>query len=346
MGSISTGDDLPKSNQSLEAGVRQMTAQPASDALDRRAIPPDAFEGRWLAPDSHAIRRLDWPCATGRTQPRGSLLFLPGRGDFYEKWLEAMGHWHARGWSVTALDWRGQAYSGRFSDDGMTGHISDFGVWTDDLAAFWAEWASKSAGPHVVVAHSMGGHIALRALAAHRIAPDAAVLTAPMLGLLPEWLPRSVLHLFARGMKALRGATSAAWRGAERPDAAHLDRFKLLTHDRERYADETWWRGERPALALGPPSWGWIERAFASMAELERPGVLEAVRTRILILATTRDRLVSWRATRKAAARLPNARLVTYGSEARHEILREADAARNAALGEIDAFLDSVVPPQ
>lgn len=343
MGSTSTGDDLPKSNQSLEVGVRQMTEQPASGARYRRAIPPDASERRWLAPDGHAIRRLDWPPASS-ARPRGSLLFLPGRGDFYEKWLEAMGHWHARGWSVTALDWRGQACSGRLTDDGMTGHIGDFGDWIDDLAAFWTQWAASSAGPHVVVAHSMGGHIALRALAEHRIAPDAAVLTAPMLGLLPQWLPRAVLHLFTRGMARLRGAKSAAWRGAERPDAVQADRFKLLTHDRERYADEAWWRAERPELALGPPSWGWIERSFASMAELDWPGALEAVRTPVLILATTRDRLVSWRAIRKAAARLPNVRLTVYGDEARHEILREADAVRTAALGEIDEFLDSVVP--
>jgi lysophospholipase len=72
--------------------------------------------------------------------------------------------------------------------------------------------------------------------------------------------------------------------------------------------------------------------------------VLEAVRTPVLILATSADRLVSWRAIRKVAARLPNARLVTYGREARHEILREADGVRNAALRELDAFLDSVAP--
>jgi len=310
--------------------------------IDRRAIPAGARETWWRAPDGQAIRRLDWPA---QGAPRGSLLFLTGRGDFLEKWLDAIAHWHARGWSVTALDWRGQALSGRMTGDGVTGHIRDYRVWIEDLGNFWVEWAEAAPGPQVIVAHSMGGQILLGALAEGRVRPVAAVFTGPMFGLTPDWLPRWLLHLFARAMVALRGATTPAWRGAERPDAVPGDRFELLTHDRERYADEAWWREHRPGLALGPPSWGWIERSFAAMAETGRRGLLEAVRTPVLILATSADRLVSWRAIRKVAARLPNARLVTYGREARHEILREADGVRNAALAEIDTFLDSVAPP-
>jgi lysophospholipase len=226
----------------------------------------------------------------------------------------------------------------------MTGHVSDYRVWTDDLGAFWHNWKATTPGPHVIVAHSMGGQIGLAALARGLVNPDAAVLTAPMLGLKPDWMPRPVLHLFAKLLAKLRGATNPAWRGMERPEAAQVDRLALLTHDRDRYADEAWWRAQRPELAFGPPSWGWIERSFASMAELGRAGALEAVSTPLLILSTKQDRLVSWQAIRKAAKRLPNARLVVYGEEARHEILRETDAVRNAALAEIDAFLDETAP--
>jgi lysophospholipase len=272
------------------------------------------------------------------------LLFLTGRGDFYEKWLDALAHWHAQGWSVTALDWRGQAFSGRLSEDGVTGHISDYHVWIDDIAAFWREWSQGESGPHVIVAHSMGGQILLGALAQGKVIPDSVVFTGPMFGLKPDWLPRWLLHLFARTMVALRGAATPAWRGAERPDAAPGDRFELLTHDRERYADEAWWREQRPELALGAPSWGWIERSLAVMEETARPGVLERLDMPVLIVATRSDGLVSWRAIRKIAARLPKVRLVAYGSEARHEILRESDEVRMAALAEIDAFLEPIAP--
>ena len=104
----------------------------ADPPCNRREIPLHGVESHWLAPDGTAIRRFDW--APAGTPPRGRLLFLPGRGDFYEKYLEAMGHWQARGWAVTALDWRGQALSGRLGHDPLTGHIADFAIWVADLA--------------------------------------------------------------------------------------------------------------------------------------------------------------------------------------------------------------------
>ena len=96
---------------------------------------------------------------------------------------------------------------------------------------------------------------------------------------------------------------------------------------------------------MGPASWGWIERSLESMRLLERPGVLESVDLPVLLLGTTNDRLVSFRAIERAAQRLPNGKLVRFGAEARHEILREADPVRDRALAEIDIFLDRQAPP-
>ena len=53
-------------------------------AFDRRAIPANATETMWEAADGWPIRRIDWERPAN---PRGSLLFLPGRGDHYEKYL-------------------------------------------------------------------------------------------------------------------------------------------------------------------------------------------------------------------------------------------------------------------
>src|SRR6185503_7838883 len=100
-----------------------------------------------------------------------------------EKYLETLEHWRRQGWRVTAADWRGQAGSGRLGIDPVTGHVDDFALWVGDLAAFWQEWASDRSGPRVLAAHSMGGHLALRAVADRRLDPPPAALvtTAPML---------------------------------------------------------------------------------------------------------------------------------------------------------------------
>ena len=315
---------------------------PASQThFARRAIPAEALESRWIAADGWPIRRIDWQ----RPQAfRGSLLFLPGRGDAYEKYLESLAGWHALGWQVTAADWRGQAGSGRLGGDAVTGHVRDFSDWIDDLAALWAEWRAQTPGPHVLVGHSMGGHLVLRALAERRVNPDAVVLLAPMLGLQTYGLPVAVPHAMARLMCLLGDPQRPAWKWSEKPGQLPEGRDKLLTHDATRYADEVFWRDSRPELVMGPGSWRWVERAYASTRSLEQRGVLEAINTPVLIVATSADGLVSPAAIRRAARRLPKAELVEFGPEARHEILRERDPVRDRALAAIDGFLDRLAP--
>lgn len=245
---------------------------------------------------------------------------------------------------MTGSDWRGQGGSGRFGADPLTGHIEDFAIWLDDLATLWGEWRAAGPGPHVLAAHSMGGHLALRGVVERRVAPDALVLVAPMLGFASR-APMALMHPLARVVARLGDPRRPAWKWSAKPGTRAAFRSRLLTHDEQRYADEQWWRATRPELAIGPGSWRWVERAYASMRGLARRGVLERVSVPVLILAAVNDALVGLRPIERAAARLPNARLVRFGPESRHEILREVDAVRDRALGEIDRFLDEVAPP-
>lgn len=322
-----------------------ITVLPAPQgAIDRRAIPPHASESTHVLADGHAIRRIDWPGAAGGE--RGSILFLPGRGDFYEKYLETLEQWHRAGWRVTAVDWRGQAGSGRLGKDAVTGHVDDFTDWTSDLAHFWSTWRREAPGPHVLAGHSMGGHLVMRALVDDLVDPDAAILSAPMIGMSGPPLPLGLLHLVARLMTKLGEPTRPAWKWSEKPGEMPARRSALLTHDADRYADELWWREERPELVMGPGSWGWVERAYASARRLEEAGAMEAVQVPVLVISTSADRLVSHAAAVRAARRLPKGELLAFGEEARHEILREADPVRDRAMAGIAEFLDRVVPQE
>jgi lysophospholipase len=318
-----------------------MTSPEKQTGFDRRTIPADAVETRWTLPDGHLLRRIDWP---GGGSPRGSLLFMPGRGDAYEKYLETLAYWAGQGWRVTALDWRGQGGSGRLANDLVTGHIDDFATWVMDLAHVWGDWRARTPGPHVLVGHSMGGHLVLRAVAECRVDPAAAVLSAPMLGFAGPPLPGGLLHAAARLMASLDDPRRPAWKWSEKPGQLPADRGSLLTHDADRYADELWWREQRPELVMGPGSWGWTERAFASMRGLMRRGVLERIQTPVLLIGAERDRLVSFRAIERAARRLPRGELVRFGEEAHHEVLREVDPVRDRALDAIDEFLERCAP--
>ncbi len=328
------------------SGQHSAIATVSAVPFNRRAIPADCVESLWQASDGWAIRRIDW----GSTQAaadcprRGSILFMPGRGDCYEKYLETLDYWHRSGWRVTAADWRGQAGSGRLGRDGFTGHIDDFAIWIKDLADLWAQWKRETPGPHVLAGHSMGGHLALRVVAEGRVDPDALVLSAPMLGFLTGGVPAGLTHLAARVMAALGDRRRPAWKWSEKPGQLPDDRAQLLTHDADRYADEVWWRDHRPELVMGPGSWGWVERGLASTRGLERAGVLEAVQVPVMIVATRHDGLVNFAAIDRAAQRLPHAQMLAFGAEAFHEILREEDGVRDKALAAIDDFLNRVSP--
>jgi lysophospholipase len=112
----------------------------------------------------------------------------------------------------------------------------------------------------------------------------------------------------------------------------------VLTSCRDRYEDEAHWWGWDPGFAPSPPTFGWLSAAYRS-ARLFTPGRLARIDLPILMVGVEQDRLVSAAAIRRTAAALPRAQLAMFG-ECAHEILRERDGPRLAALARIDAFLD------
>jgi len=307
---------------------------------DRRAIPSGANIHNWAAPDGWALRAFAWPADTAA--PRGSILFQGGRGDIFEKYLESFDHWHGQGWTITSFDWRGQGGSGRLTDAANCGHIEDFSQYIADLRAFYSEWVAATPGPHVVMGHSMGGHLVLRALVEGAVTPDAAVLVAPMLGVKAIGGPRFGEWL-AKLMGGVGDSSRPAWKANEKPYTTET-RHSLLTHDADRYADEIFWQLENPGNVTGPPSWRWLIEAFKSMRELRASPRLKAMQIPTLILVAEADGLVDPKAALAMGPKLPNARLVRFGKESAHEILREGDKVRNRAIGEIDLFLAARAP--
>lgn len=310
----------------------------ASSESARRAYPDGSEISFWTAPDGWQLRRFDWPSASA--SPRGSILFQGGRGDIFEKYLETFHHWHDEGWSITSFDWRGQGGSGRLSDDPHVGDIDRFGTYLADFEAFWKQWAPTATGPRVVMGHSMGGHVVCRAMVKGLCDPTAAVLVAPMMGVhapisagFGEWLANIAMKM---GNPQRR-----AWKANERPGTTDT-RLSLLTHDPDRYSDEPWWWEQKPEIKLGPPSWRWVVRAFESTRRL-RTGkqAAGAMTVPVLMLVADADKLVRAADAMTVAGLLPDCRVVRFGNECAHEILREIDSVRNRALGEIDIFLSA-----
>ena len=83
---------------------------------------------------------------------------------------------------------------------------------------------------------------------------------------------------------------------------------------------------------------------FRSIREMRASPRLKAMKVPTLMLIAEADGLVDARAALATVAKLPDARIVRFGQESAHEILREVDEVRTRAIGEIDRFLEARAP--
>ncbi len=313
-----------------------MTFTPQLDPyLRRRSLPAGGQQIFQPLRDGWPVRLVHW----AQRDPAGRhVLMITGRGDFVEKYAETLHDLVDRGWGVTIFDWRGQGLSRRVGKTAMHGASPGFDVWLADLAELVDWTVERAGGPVMAIAHSMGGHLLLRHLAAGGGGVARAVVLAPMLGLAAKPLGPGLARLLAaRMVKWGRGSDFVLGGGPYEPGAAGSQRQLWLTSDPERYRDESWWIGQYPALALGSVTWGWLNDAFASLDALWAPGVPEAITVPVLALIPDKDGLVDSKATRRCVARIPGADLAEFPG-AGHELLREADRLRSDVMQRIIGF--------
>lgn len=286
------------------------------------------------------LRTASWVPAPGIPR-RGSCVVLDGHTEFIEKYEEVTGELAARGFAGAILDWRGQGGSARGLADPLKAHVADFADYDADLRAFLDDIVSPMTPDRtrpIALAHSMGAHILLRNLHADPEMFAAAVMIAPMLRPqtegYPGWLVRAVSA--AHGRIGL----SQAWVwGMQQRDPLRL-RFEdnRVTSDRTRFARARDLLVSNPALRLAGPSWGWLDAAYRSMAEMSRPGFAESITTPCLVFGAGRDRVVSTEAVRDFARRLPYGTYIEL-SDAEHEILMENDSIRTRFWSAFDTFV-------
>ncbi|RZK81635.1 MAG: alpha/beta hydrolase, partial [Methylobacterium sp.] len=132
--------------------------------------------------DDCTLRAAYWQ-ATTRTC-RGTVCLLQGRAEFIEKYYETIHDLRARGFAVVAFDWRGQGESDRRADDPHKGHVGRFDDYRLDLRAV-AETVlvPLMPEPHVGLAHSMGGCVALIGALDGWLPFRRLVTVAPMLSI-------------------------------------------------------------------------------------------------------------------------------------------------------------------
>ena len=304
--------------------------------LPENPLPGGAVLSR-LDVDGLALRVAHWlPIGAGACP--GTVVVLPGRSEFIEKYAEVVSDLLARGFAVAVIDWRGQGGSGRLLADRRRGHIGSFDDYRADLAACTRQVLRPFCpSPFFALAHSMGGAIVLDA-AARGEAPFARiVLSAPMLDIWGLRLPRSARATAAwatrlgRGRAYIPGGSGRAW--MSQPFEGNV-----LTSDPRRYAAFHALAAAAPELVIGAPTLGWLHAAFRTMDRLARSETLQGVSVPVLAVACGADRVVDTAATERTVARIKGGRTITV-PHALHEVLMERDVYRDQFWAAFDRFV-------
>ena len=259
---------------------------------------------------------------------RGTVLLLGGRTEFIEKYWETVDDLLLRGMDVATFDWRGQGLSDRLLPNRFKGYVETYDDYLKDLTYFMDEYVLQDAvRPVVVLAHSMGGHIALRYLHDKPGRVDKAVLTAPLIDIAGPALLKQPMKLVVKLMAGMGLKTHYATRAMDFDPALKRFSGNRLTRDPSRYKQTIQKMVENPDVAIGGVTFGWLDATFESIQHVMADGYCESISTPTLIISAGDDEIVSLKAQQKVSQRMPNCRLVTI-SGALHELMIETDSVR------------------
>lgn len=317
---------------------------------DRSLAPSDAaplatpaeIAATWRPADSYGFvrrggARLRYACWNAPGTPRGSVVVLQGRAEFIEKYsTEVVGELLGRGFSVFAVDLRGQGLSDRPLPDHDKGHVDDFDTYVADLDQFLAEIVTPAAPrPVLALSHSTSGNILLRYLTERGGGPFAAAFcVSPMTGLcraLPIALLTHALSPFG-----VRDTAYMAWTGPYDPTHRKFE-GNDVTNDETRYRYTDLWFKTDPRLSLGGPTIGWLKQAQRSIDRLFSPGMLERIAVPLAIMSASGDKVVDIASHAAIVARVRGAAHLSVDG-AKHEILMETDPRRAQFWASFDGF--------
>ena len=272
--------------------------------------------------------------------PRGTVVLMTGYSEFIEKYFETVSDLLALGYAVVMPEWRGHGLSDRLGRDPTRLHIPDFDINLRDLEDRWPRLMADMPRPHFGLAHSMGGHISLGAVQAHPDWFDALAQCAPMHGIALPTPVRVILSVvtFAYRLFGKGDSWNPFVPPHVRPGVAEENR---VTNDFVRFK-----RGEalymaEPYLQVNGGSLDWLRAAFISMKKNARVDFLRSVSTPLFIGTAEEELLVDNRAHAHVLAHVPTSSGKTYAA-AKHELMMEKDAVRQAFLADVEAFYNSV----
>ncbi|MEC7488904.1 MAG: alpha/beta hydrolase [Pseudomonadota bacterium] len=270
------------------------------------------------------------------TPANGTVVLLHGRTEFIEKYTETIIELIQRRYEVWSMDWRGQGLSQKTFTKPRKGHIDKFETYLLDLEFFLNRVIKPQGIPPLLLAHSMGGHIAARALLEGHTKFRGLIITSPMFDLPFNCAKKSCVKLAVRlGNMVGMGEKFVTGTGEYNSKRIHFD-GNALTGDRARFDAVHQTISKQPNLALGGPTFGWLDAAFRSIKLLKSIPPPPTYPCPVLVCTATRDTVVSVGMQAELCAKHKWQQV--HFPNARHELLQETDPIRNHFWKTFDQF--------
>jgi lysophospholipase len=309
----------------------------AQDGIPDKFTQPEGWQwGRFTNAEDAAIRfgylRAD--------NPRAVAVVVTGFREFGEKYFEVVRDLHERNFDVWQMDWRGQGGSDHYLPDTDKTWYQGYDRDADDLEQFATEIVERPDGmPMFVVAHSMGGHIALRHLRTYPETFEFAVMTAPMLRINTGGIPKWVAKPLAWGGNIVSAEAYIIGGTPWEYDPNFAVEDSSVSQDPVRYRVGQEYMRLDPALQLGSATYGWIRNAFREIAELNEESYLSGIAAPVLIASPRNDQIVLPEAHDRACP-LMKACVLFPIPDSKHEVWMERDDFRDPWWARVDTFVD------
>ena len=262
---------------------------------------------------------------------KGAIVLLPGRTEPILKFAETIQDLTSQGYSVYAMDHRGQGASGRMLSNPQMGYVEFFKDYISDVDTFVQTVVRTTAHPHLfLLAHSMGGGISGMYLYEHPDVFEAVVLSSPMFQINTAPFPAGLaadLSLTDCGFS--NGQSYAIGQADFDPNQKFTDAGNDVTRSQARYNVKMQMFADNPTQRLGGVTYHWLCESLTATSHVQTVG--SASTTPTLIFKAGNDDIVVTAAADTYCNAASQCQTKTY-PDSYHEVLSERDAIRNDAL--------------
>ncbi|SEL80559.1 lysophospholipase [Colwellia chukchiensis] len=271
------------------------------------------------------------------------IVIVPGRSESYLKYQELIYDLDQQGYDSVVIDHRGQGLSTRLTRNRLQGYVAQFDHYAQDLQQLLAQVLPAKYPAHhqqsFMLAHSMGGAIALRYLQLYPNQVKAVSLTSPMIAIKSAGLPIAVAKFFVKmGNQLNQWLSDTPWYFIGQSDnnsTSFAD--NRLMHSAERYQRFQNLYQQQPELKLGGVTFHWLAQAIDTNDKLFM--ALDKLSMPIQVLQAGDEVIVDNAAQDAFCQQLhamyphscPDGKAITLAG-AYHELLFEADQYRDITL--------------